>query len=240
MIGGRSVLAVIPARGGSKGLPGKNILPVAGRPLLAWTIDAARASACIDRLILSSDDEAIIAVARAHGCEVPFRRPAELATDEAASIDVVLHALDALPGHDIVVLLQPTSPLRTAGDIDATCSRLAAGQAPACVTVSRVEQSPYWMYRLGDDQSLVPLLDTAARADRRQELPAVYTLNGAVYAADVTWLRRTRRFVTHETVAHVMPAQRSADIDTSEDLDRVCALLATAGTAPPATPAISR
>lgn len=219
MIDGRRVLAVIPARGGSKGLPGKHLLQAGGRALIAWTIEAARAATCIDRTVLSSDDEAIMACARAHGCDVPFRRPAELATDSAASIDVVLHAVDALPGYDVVVLLQPTSPLRGAADVDAACATLAASKAPACVSVAPVAQSPYWMYRLGDRGTLQPIAELPAGATRRQDLPEVYALNGAIYVADVAWLRRTRSFVTRETVAHVMPAERSVDIDTSADFE---------------------
>lgn len=219
MIAGRSVLALIPARGGSKGLPGKNILPVAGRPLLAWSVDAARAARSVDRVVLSSDDDAIIAAALACGCEVPFVRPAALAIDTASTIDVVLHALDTLPGFDVIVLLQPTSPLRTAADIDEACERLAFSAAPACVSVSPVSQSPYWMYRLGQNQGLVPVVETPPGVARRQDLPAVYTLNGAVYVADTAWLRQSRTFITHETVAYVMPAERSIDIDTIEDFE---------------------
>jgi CMP-N,N'-diacetyllegionaminic acid synthase len=217
MIGGRSVLALIPARGGSKGLPRKNILPVCGRPLLEWSVVAAKTSRFIDRVVLSSDDEAIIAAARACGCEAPFRRPHELASDTTPTIDVVLHALDALPGYDVVVLLQPTSPLRTAADIDAACERFAASGASACVSVSPAEQNPHWMYRLGDNQLLLPIVETSVEATRRQDLPKVYVLNGAIYVADATWLRRTRTFLTKETVAHVMPAERSLDIDTESD-----------------------
>ena len=219
MIGTRKVLALIPARGGSKGLPGKNILPVAGRPLLAWSVDAARAARSIDRVVLSSDDDAIMAAARACGCEVPFVRPAALASDTATTIDVVMHALDALPGYDLIVLLQPTSPLRTAADIDAACERLASSGAPACVSVSPVDQSPYWMYRLGDNQGLVPVVEAPPGVTRRQDLPAVYALNGAVYVADTAWLRQSRTFITRETVAHVMPAERSIDIDTIADFE---------------------
>lgn len=219
MIGTRKVLALIPARGGSKGLPGKNVRAAAGRPLLAWSVEAARESRCVDRLVLSSDDDAIIAAARACGCEVPFLRPAALASDTATTIDVVMHALDALPGYDLIVLLQPTSPLRTAADIDAACERLASSGAPACVSVSLVDQSPYWMYRLVNNQGLVPVVEAPPGLDRRQDLPAVYTLNGAVYVADTTWLRQTRTFVTRETVAHVMPGERSIDIDTLADFD---------------------
>jgi N-acylneuraminate cytidylyltransferase len=219
VIDGRRVLAVIPARGGSKGLPGKHLLEVGGRPLIAWTIDAARTAKCIDRTVLSTDDEAIMSAARAVGCDVPFRRPDELATDVAASIDVVLHAVDALPGYDVVVLLQPTSPLRSAADIDAACATLAARRAPACVSVAPVALSPYWMYRLRDGAQLEPVVELPEGATRRQDLPEVYALNGALYVADIAWLRRTRTFVTRETVAHVMPAERSVDIDTAADFE---------------------
>jgi CMP-N,N'-diacetyllegionaminic acid synthase len=219
MIGHRKVLALVPARGGSKGLPGKNILPVEGRPLLAWTIDAARAARVIDRIVLSSDDEDIMAAARACGCEVPFRRPSALATDTATSIDVVIHALDQLPGYEIVVLLQPTSPLRTAVDIDAAAEKLAASGAPACVSVRTAEETPYWMYFLGTNDSLRAVIETPDGITRRQDLPSVYTLNGAIYFADTQWLRRTRTFVTRETVGYVMPPERSLDIDTRADFD---------------------
>jgi CMP-N,N'-diacetyllegionaminic acid synthase len=218
MIGTRTVLALIPARGGSKGLPGKNIAPVAGRPLLAWTVDAARASSYVDRVVLSSDDDAIIAAALGCGCEAPFRRPAELATDTASSMDVVLHALDQLPRHDLVVLLQPTSPLRTAADIDAALERCVAQSAPACVSVVEADQSPYWMYLLGNEGYLRPLIETKSSFTRRQDLSPVYTLNGAVYVAECAWLRRTRTFLHEATVAHVMPRDRSLDIDTPQDL----------------------
>jgi N-acylneuraminate cytidylyltransferase len=218
VIAGREVLAVIPARGGSKGLPRKNILPVRGRPLLAWTTDAARASAAIDRIVVSSDDDAILATARSLGVE-PLRRPAPLATDTAATIDVVVHALDALRVQGVVVVLQPTSPLRTGADIDAALERFASARAPACVSVCEAAQSPYWMYRLGPMQTLAPVIDAPAEATRRQDLPVVYTLNGAIYIADAAWLRRTRAFVGSETIAHVMPVERSLDIDTSRDFE---------------------
>lgn len=219
MIEDSSVLALITARGGSKGLPGKNLRPVGGRPLLDFSIAAARAARCVDRVVLSTDDEAIAEAGRRAGCEVPFRRPAELASDSATSMDVVLHALDQLPEHDIVVLLQPTSPARSAADIDNALERLVQAGAPACVSVNVAEPSPYWMYRLDAQARLEPLLTAPLQVSRRQDLPAVYVLNGAVYAARTPWLRRSRRFVTRETVAHVMPPERSIDIDTLDDFE---------------------
>lgn len=218
MIGSRKVLALIPARGGSKGLPRKNVLSVNGRPLLAFSVDAARGSRFVDRTVVSSDDDEIIAAALSSGAEVPFRRPAPLATDTATSIDVALHALDQLPDFDVLVLLQPTSPARTTADIDAAFERMATAGAPACVSVSLVEQSPHWMYRLNDSGALHALLDPTEYT-RRQDLPSVYALNGAIYIADAAWLRRTRNFVTPETIGYVMPASRSVDIDTAADFE---------------------
>ena len=217
MIGGRRVLALIPARGGSKGLPGKNIRPLAGKPLLAWTVEAALQAAAPDRVVLSSDDEAIMAAARDCGCEVPFRRPAALATDTASSLDVVLHALDELPGFDVLLLLQPTSPLRTAADIDAACALFERQGALSCVSVSPVAQSPYWMYTLDAQQGLSPLLPLPEGITRRQDLPPVVALNGAIYLADIPWLKRTRSFVGEGSVAYTMPRERSLDIDTEAD-----------------------
>ena len=226
MIDGLRVLALIPARGGSKGLPGKNIRPVGGRPLLTWTIHAARTSRYVDRLVLSSDDPAIIAVAEHEGCEVPFRRDAALATDEASSADVGLDAIGRLPGHDVVVLLQPTSPLRINVDIDATLETLCRQGAEACVTVRPAQEHPYWTFHLGASGRLTPYCTpTDGIPVQRQQLPAAWCLNGAVYAARTPWFLRTKTFIGAQTIAHPMPAERSVDIDTLADLDRVEYLL---------------
>ena len=216
MIDGKSVLAIIPARGGSKGVPRKNIWPLAGKPLIAWTIKTAQKSRYIDRLILSSEDAEIITVAKDWGCEVPFVRPADLARDETPGIDPVLHALDAIPGYDYVVLLQPTSPLRKTADIDGCLARCTEQNAPACVSVTPPVQHPYWTYSIADQGRLVPLF--ANIPDRRQDLPAVYTLNGAVYVARTRDLRLTRDFLIPGVVAFVMPDSRALDIDTPADL----------------------
>ncbi|MEO1750163.1 acylneuraminate cytidylyltransferase family protein [Thiofaba sp. EF100] len=221
-----NILALIPARGGSKGLPGKNILPLAGKPLIQWSIEAAHGSRFMTRVVVSSDDPAILAVARAAGAETPFVRPAELAQDDTPSMDVVLHALDQLPPVDWVVLLQPTSPLRSAEDIDQAIARCLETGAPACVSVSESPALPWWMFRVDATGRLVPFLDAAQRPQRRQEAPTLYTLNGAVYVARVEWLRKTRSFLSEETVAHVMPAERSVDIDTALDFRLAECLLA--------------
>lgn len=212
------ILGLIPARGGSKGLPRKNVLPVAGKPLIAWTIDAAKQSRHLDRLVLSSDDEEIMATARRFGCDVPFRRPNSLADDAATTIDVAKHALQALPGYDILVVLQPTSPLRSSNDIDAAVERLITTQADSCVTVNEPDKSPYWSYSVSNNGLIEPLIDAQLALKRRQELPPAYVINGAVYAAKTAWLMRQNGFVGSNTVASVMPAGRSLDVDTLQDL----------------------
>ena len=221
MIEGRSVLAVVTARGGSKGLPGKNLRPLAGRPLIAWTIAAARAAAGVDRLILSSDDPDIMGAARDLGCEVPFQRSPALSGDAAGSIEVVLDALDRTPGYEVVVLLQPTSPLRTAGDIDGALGRMAVSGAPACVSVSEAPVHPWLAFAEDGRGRIDPFVIPPPGASlRRQDLPPAWMLNGAVYVAEVDWLRRERTFLKPgETALWPMPPERSIDIDTLEDFE---------------------
>lgn len=218
MIAGKRVLAVIPARGGSKGVPGKNIRPLAGRPLIAWTIAAARHAPELDRVVISSEDAAIIETAKAWGGEAPFVRPEDLARDDTPGIAPVLHALDALPeAYDYVVLLQPTSPLRTGADISAALRICIEDGAPACVSVSAPHHAPWWMFSLNEERRLQPIFPKDALPVRRQDMPEVYALNGAVYVAEVEWLRATNSFLTPETAAYVMPPERSLDIDTELD-----------------------
>lgn len=219
MIQSQRVLAVIPARGGSKGVPRKNIREVAGKPLIAWTIDEARKSKYIDRLILSSEDPEIISVGKEWGCDVPFVRPQELARDDTPGFDTVVHALESLPEqYEYVIMLQPTSPLRLVEDIDG-CLELCLDQdAPACVSVTAADKSPYWMYRLDEGGYLIPLLAQETPVYYRQGLPPVYVLNGAVYVAQTGWLKRHRTFLTPETLACLMPKERSVDIDNEMDI----------------------
>ena len=219
MIGEARVLAVVAARGGSKGLPVKNLADVGGRPLIAWSIDAGRASRYIDRLILSTDDAAIAAAGRRLGCEVPFLRPAELASDDARIEDGLIHALDAVgESFDLLVLLQPTSPLRLGADIDGCIEQCAQGDTPACVSVCEPSNSPYWMVRLDAADRLSALYPDWFDSPRRQELPTVYAQNGAVYVARVPWFRRHRTFFAAETRGYVLPPERSVDVDSQLDL----------------------
>lgn len=220
MFDGKTILAIIPARGGSKGVPYKNIRNLAGKPLIAWTIEEAKKSKYIDRLILSSEDEQIIKVAKEWGCEVPFVRPAELAQDDTPGIEPVLHAIRTLKeDYDYIVLLQPTSPMRTAEDIDGCIEQCILQSAPACVSVCEVEQSPYWMYHINEKMRMIQLIDIPHTIVRRQDLPPVYVLNGAIYIAKKKFLMNNKTFVTDETLAYPMPTERSMDVDNESDFD---------------------
>ena len=223
MIDGRRVLALIPARGGSKGVPRKNLAPLGGRPLIAWTVAAGLASEHIDRLILSSDDAEIIAAAEAAGCEAPFVRPAELAGDAARSVDVIHHAMawaeaaDPKP-YDYLVLLQPTSPLRAPADIDACIRACHESGAPVAVTVAAPAETPYWNYSRDAQGRLIPLLPLTPQPSRRQDLPEAFQINGAVYVARWDFMRGAESFLVPETRGVEMPLERSIDIDTPLDL----------------------
>lgn len=209
-----AILGLIPARGGSKGIPRKNVLPIAGKPLIAWTIEAALASGALDRVVVTTDDPEIAAVAVAHGAEVPFMRPAELARDETPGIDPVIHALDMVPGVDTVVLLQPTSPLRTAGDVDAAVALARRAQDTTVVGVVEAAHSG-WCFTM----DAAGMLDAGARdvATRRQDMTRQFALNGAVYVAAAGRLRAARSFMVPGTIGYRMPAERSVDIDTMFD-----------------------
>jgi len=217
------LLGLITARAGSKGLPGKHLLPLAGKPLLAWTCDAARTAQSLDRAVLSTNDAELAACAREHGIEVPFMRPNELAADASPHIDVVIHALDWLAEHDQyepshVCLLQPTSPLRVGSDIDAAWHLLRNHDAPAVVGVTEAATHPYFSYAIHDDQQLKPFVQHDLAYARRQDLPPAYAINGAIYIIDVQVLREAGTFIPDGTVGYLMPRDRSIDIDSALDL----------------------
>ncbi|TDL76496.1 cytidylyltransferase domain-containing protein [Peribacillus frigoritolerans] len=217
MINGERILAIIPARGGSKGIPGKNIRPLAGKPLLAWTIEEAKKSRYIDRLVLSSEDSEIIEAARKYGCEVPFIRPKELALDQSSNADVILHSLQHLDGYDWVMQLQPTSPFRSANDIDQCIEYCIKKKADACLSVTETEKSPFWMYFMDQDAKLKKVIDSNKTAMNRQELPDVFSVNGAIYLAKCKWFKRNKSFLSKKTIGFKMPKERSLDIDTEWD-----------------------
>lgn len=215
------VLGLVPARGGSKGIPRKNIRPLCGRPLLVYTAEAARASRRLDRVVLSTEDEEIAAIGREAGLEVPFLRPPELATDDTAAIAPVLHALDWLATRegyrpDALMLLQPPSPLRRAKDIDEAISLLEREAADGVTSVCPPDYHPYWM-KIVRDGFLVPFMAEGAQYHSRQQLPPVLRTNGAIYLARVDPLRERCGFELERTVPYLMRREDSINIDDEFD-----------------------
>jgi CMP-N,N'-diacetyllegionaminic acid synthase len=215
-----SVLALIPARAGSKGIHRKNIRELNGKPLIAWSIEAALKAESVDTIIVSTDDEEIAEVAISYGVEVPFLRPFELAQDDTPIMDVVFHTLEQLPSTEFVLQLNPTSPLRTAEDIDGIIEFLQENKCSSVVSVCETSKHPNWMYYLEKDGLLTPY-EKGPLAYRRQELPKIYALNGSLFLANTQWLLHTKNFISSETQGYVMPTERSADIDTPLDWEWV-------------------
>jgi CMP-N,N'-diacetyllegionaminic acid synthase len=228
------VLGLIVARGGSRGVPRKNLLALAGRPLVAHTVEAAQTARSLGRVIISSDDPEIIAAARAAGCEAPFVRPAELAGDRSSTVDVALHALDWLERQegyrpDLLVLLPATAPLRTGEHIDGAVAALVADpSAEAVVAVTEAEYPPWWM--LAIEQGRVRwLFPEGPRADHRQQLPPAYRPNGSIYAVRTPTLRAERTFYPPATTAYLMPREASVNVDSAVDFRLAELLLSRTG-----------
>lgn len=217
-----TILGLITARGGSKTLPRKNVLELAGKPLIAWTISAALSSSSLSRTIVTTDDSEIADVSQKYGAEVPFVRPRELAGDTSSHIGVVLHALDWLAcveryEPDYVLLLQPTVPFRTAADIDAAVALARRHDADSVVSVAPSPAHPYLMKTIDEDGYLQDFVHAIQGDLPRQTLSDIFALNGALYLIRPTVLRNRMAWYADRTVAYVMPAERSIDIDTAWD-----------------------
>ncbi|MCK4503197.1 MAG: acylneuraminate cytidylyltransferase family protein [Desulfuromonadales bacterium] len=229
MYNGQRILAVIPARSGSKGLPGKNIRELAQKPLIAWSIEAGRQSRYIDTLTVSTDSQEIARVASFWGGDVPFIRPAELAQDDSKGIDAIFHAIhwhrENGDQFDLILVLQPTSPLRTALDIDQAIELFFKKNANAIVSVCQTSHHPWWANTLPEDGNMKNFLRPELQNTNRQELPIFYQLNGAIYLADIPFLEKTRSFITDGTFASPMSPENSIDIDNMLDFRLASSLL---------------
>ena len=222
MLKDKKILCLITARGGSKGLPGKNVRDLCGKPLIAWTINAALAAILLDDVIVSTDSEEIAAVARSYGAEVPFLRPPELASDTATSVDAIIHALDFLAAqgraYDVLVLLEPTSPLRDVLDINTAVARLLASDASAIVSVCRAETThPSFMYRIDTSGRMQSFMDHQPNNMRRQDIEPLFFLEGTIYASRIDVLRERRSFYHSDTLAYEVPKWKAIEIDDIED-----------------------
>ena len=215
------MIAIIPARGGSKGLPGKNVRPLNGKPLIAYAIEAALKAKNIDRVIISTDDEEIARVAVEYGAELPFMRPAELASDMAMAIDNYIYTIGRLEEEggkpiDTFVVLQPTSPLRIAEDIDGAIELFEQKKADSVISYCQEAHPVTWHKYLDDEGRFVDIFD--ANIKNRQDNRVSYYPNGAVYVFRTSMIRE-RKYYTDKSYAYVMPRTRSVDIDFIEDFE---------------------
>jgi N-acylneuraminate cytidylyltransferase/CMP-N,N'-diacetyllegionaminic acid synthase len=234
MINGRRVLALVPARSGSKGLPDKNIRPLHGKPLLAWPIAAAKASMHVDRVVVSTDSALYAELAEQAGADAPFLRPAELASDGALSIDFILHAVDTLElagdFYEYILLLEPTSPLTEASDIDAALQTLDRQRdiADAIVGVTpMVSTHPAFAVRLSVPGLLQPFAAlTFGQLPRRQDTEPLYSLDGSLYITSMSAARRERAFCHSRTLPYVTPRWKSFEVDDLIDFVCIEAILA--------------
>jgi CMP-N,N'-diacetyllegionaminic acid synthase len=222
MIDGKSVLALLTARGGSKGVPGKNIKPLAGKPLIAWSVEAACGSRYVDRVLVSTDSDEIATAVIAAGGEAPFRRPSELAGDLSKQEDAILHAMAWCEkndrAYDILLVLAPTTPLRDAIEIDAAIETLARHPvARAVFSVRECDHSPLFTNRLPADGSMAQFVPHELRLKNRQELPTYYQLSGSVALARWDHFKAEGSFLTSATYAYVTDSRKGLDIDTMAD-----------------------
>lgn len=215
------ILYIIPARGGSKGLPNKNIRLLDNKPMIAYSIIAAQNSHYKGKVVVSTDSEKIATISKEYGAEVPFMRPQELATDSAASIDVIFHAIDYYKERnihfDLVALLQPTSPLRISEDINNAIKKLLDKNAETIVGVCESEHHPLWANTLPVDGSMKNFLPESIKGLNRQQLPIYYRLNGAIFISTIDALYKQKTFIHQNTFSYIMPNERSIDIDHEID-----------------------
>ena len=216
------MIAIIPAREGSKGLPGKNILPFCGKPLIAWTIEAALACKSLDRVIVSTDSEDIAETARTYGAEVPGLRPKVLALDNSSAIDVYIYLWEKLTGKVKsepvpFVVLQPTSPLRTTEDINKAVKLFHEKRADSVISVSEASHPPVWAKKIDENGILKDYFKTADSLANRQQIPFAYMPNGAIFILTKSLVTDKRTYYSDKTYPYIMPFERSIDIDTIWD-----------------------
>ena len=222
MISEKRVLAVIPARGGSKGIPHKNIIDLCGKPLIAYSIEAAIGSGYIDKTVISTDDDEIAAISIKYGADVPFTRPDYLSTDKAKSIDALRHALfecEKLYGkYDIGILLQPTSPYRDSRDRDAALEQFEKNGERGLVSISEVADNPVLIRTIQADGSVERIINVDSTV-RRQDMSAYYRVNGAIYINKADELLETDVSLNDNPTGFIMEKKHSIDIDEMFDLE---------------------
>jgi CMP-N,N'-diacetyllegionaminic acid synthase len=217
MYNNKTFLAIIPARGGSKRLPKKNILDLNGKPLIAYSIEAGLTSKYIDHVSVSSDSEEVLSISKKFGAQV-VKRPSELADDKATTYDSIVHAIEKSKRHDYIVLLQPTSPLRNAQDIDEAIELLSHRNADAVISVCEAEHSPLWSNILPENGDMKNFLRDEVKNKRSQDLERYYRVNGAIYICKTDRLLAEKTFfIKDKCIAYKMDRESSVDIDDKID-----------------------
>lgn len=223
MINQKKVLAYIPIRSGSKGIKDKNIIDVCGKPLVAYTIEAAKRSKYVDRIIVSTDSAKYAEIVEQYGAEAPFLRPDYLATDTSIEIDVCQHMLSWVEENwgpfQLVLKLEATSPLRIAEDIDKAIEKLEQENADTIISVTESVTHPYWMNILPKNQSMKNFIRPEAFGKNRQELPIYYQLDGVVFTAKWDFLRKNKSWFSDNSFAVITPSERALDLDEPTQLD---------------------
>ncbi len=215
------ILAIIPARGGSKGIPKKNIINIAGKPLIAWTIESAKKSRFINRIVVSSDSTEILSVAEKYGSEI-IKRPAKFANDKISAAAAVPHTLEYLKKKekyvpDIIVFLQPTSPLRTAKDIDDALKFFFEKKAGTVISVTEGDNKALKSFFI-EKGIMRGIVNDEFPFTNRQALPKIYMPNGAIYIISEKEFQKEKRLFSKKTFAFIMPPERSIDLDVKEDI----------------------
>lgn len=220
MYNGEKILAIIPARGGSKGIKNKNIIDLCGKPLISYTIESALNSKYIDDVIVSTDSEKIADVAIKYNAKVPFKRPQELATDNSKTIDAIIYTINRLNNegfkYEHLILLQPTEPLRNSNDIDAAIELYYSRECRALASVSEVDDNPILIRTISPDGVLNRMLKVSSTC-RRQDMPVYYRVNGCIYINRISELNKNTSFNDNE-IPFVMSREHSVDIDEMKDL----------------------
>lgn len=228
----KRILALIPARSGSKGLPGKNIRPLLGKPLIAWTIEQALNSKCVDKVVVSTESPILASVARSYGAETPFLRPKKLASDTAKSIDVILQAVDYFnkksENFDYLVLLEPTSPLRGISDLDNAIKKLInkSKVSDALVSVGKIGLENPYIAKLIINGYVEPLIKkNTKKSFQRQQLPETFFPYGVIYASKVEALKKNKTFYHQRTIPYFIQRWQNYEIDDIYDFVCIEAIL---------------
>ncbi len=231
---GKKVMALVTARGGSVGLKDKNVLMLAGKPVIAWTVEAAKRATLVDRVIMSTDSEQIAAISREYGAEVPFLRPTELATATASHNSVILHAVKWMAAHenyhpDYLLLLQPTSPLRTAQNIDDSIRLALTEDCDGVISVFESHNHPMLMSKISTEGFLENFMpeqpQLGSEGVRRQNFPHIYSCNGAIFLVKTAYLLEHGRLRAERTRPYIMPEEQSFQIDSQWDFELIEYLL---------------